>query len=117
MRDKPRWRWWLREVGGRFVFYGGILLAAWWWMLSTPGGSAAALPHAPTPEETALADALQRDVRTLTVEIGERNVPGHPAQLDAAAAFLETSLRAAGCDVQIQTYLPSGGPRVPQHRG
>jgi Zn-dependent M28 family amino/carboxypeptidase len=52
---------------------------------------------------------LSEDVRMLSDVIGERNIL-HPKELDAAANFLDQSLRKAGYAVKRQTYEVDGMP-------
>ena len=52
-----------------------------------------------SPEENALRDALQRDVRVIADEIGDRNVFVYP-RLVQAAAWIEASFAEAGYDVR-----------------
>jgi hypothetical protein len=77
------------------------------YMLGLPGDSWAGPIPAPTDEERALAETLEADVRTLSEEIGERNLR-HPDALDATAAWVELSLGAAGYEVSRQTYDTDG---------
>jgi len=66
-------------------------------------------PLPPADERlTRLAGELRRDVVQLAETIGERNVPGHPRQLDEAADFLEGQLKAAGYAVKRQEYPVAG---------
>jgi Zn-dependent M28 family amino/carboxypeptidase len=58
-----------------------------------------------TDAEKLLAKALERDVRVLAKDIGERNIGGvRDAQLLAAQNFLEKSLEDVGYKVEKQTY-------------
>ena len=72
-------------------------------MFGMPGKSHRG-PLPPLSEgEVALRDALKRDLETLARDIGERNVYTCE-KLNAAADFVELSLRAAGCPVERQAY-------------
>ncbi|MEE3717644.1 M28 family peptidase [Tumidithrix elongata RA019] len=55
------------------------------------------------PEEIALKNALQQDVKKLAVEIGMRNYDRY-AQLNSAKDFLATSLTQVGYEVKQQEY-------------
>ena len=60
-----------------------------------------------SPEETTLRDALQRDVRVIAGEIGNRNWFVHP-RLVEAAAWIEASLTKAGYKVRRLGYEVRG---------
>jgi Peptidase family M28 len=60
-----------------------------------------------SPEETTLRDALQRDVRVIAGEIGNRNWFVHP-RLVEAAAWIEASLAKAGYKVRQLGYEVRG---------
>jgi hypothetical protein len=78
-------------------------------MIGMPGKSFRG-PLPPLGErELALRDALRRDVEVLAAEIGERNVPHHPA-LAAAADFVEQSFTSAGLRVSRQEYRVGDEP-------
>lgn len=65
-------------------------------------------PLAPLDEhESALAKSLKSDVEKLAGEIGERSMSRY-AKLIEAAAFIEKSLRAAGFQVNRQSYEVKG---------
>lgn len=70
-------------------------LAIWLFLLRMPGSS----HEGPLPpldaDGIALRDALERDVRRLADEIGERNTR-RPERLEAAARFVEEGLSACG---------------------
>jgi Zn-dependent M28 family amino/carboxypeptidase len=57
--------------------------------------------------ETALAEALKKDVEKLAGEIGDRSLPRY-AKLVEAAAFIEKSFQADGFQVSQQTYEVKG---------
>lgn len=76
-------------------------------MLSMPGKShRGPLPRL-TERQTALRDALERDVRTLSQKIGERNIYAYDG-LNAAADFVERSLSSTGYSVERQAYDVAG---------
>ena len=91
------------------VLLGALLLAgALWWMLGTPG-SAKVEPLPPlNAEQSELAQQLRNDIHLLSVDIGERNIPSHPAQLARAATFIDRSLESAGYVPQSQWYTVAG---------
>ena len=59
-----------------------------------------------TSEQTALRDELRRHVEKLAGEIGERNV-FKPANLKAAADYIQASLTSAGHEVARQSFKAS----------
>jgi len=77
------------------------------YMLGLPGQSHRGPIPGPTALESVLAAELERDVRTLASSIGERNLR-HPEGLDAAAAWIELSLSAAGYEVEREPYEVAG---------
>ena len=77
-------------------------------MLFTPGKSATGPPSPLSLSELSTAAQLRADVEELATQIGERNVPAHPRNLERAAAFIEEALRKAGLQPQSQWY-PAGG--------
>jgi len=75
--------------------------------LRMPGKSfAGELPPA-TAEVRELATALERDVRLIAEEIGERHV-GIPGTLERTASAIEDSLREAGFTPERQSYTAHG---------
>jgi hypothetical protein len=58
---------------------------------------------APSGEEVALAGALERDIRTLATDIGERNLR-HPDALARAASWVEASFEESGYAVSHERY-------------
>lgn len=96
---------------GWFVL-GGIVAAValavgvhWRFSVWTPGERfEGPLPPA-TPSQRELARDLERDVRHLALEIGERNLT-HPEALERAAAFIEVELRQLG--PRRQTFEVNG---------
>ena len=72
-----------------------------------PGTSFRGPLPALTETQTALAEALRRDVERLAGQIGERNL--HRVEnLDAAAQWIDQSLSHAGYEVARQAYEVSG---------
>ena len=76
-------------------------------MIKMPGKSYDGPLPPLTEEETALRDALRKDVETLASEIGERNVFRYP-RLAAAADFIERSFAEAGYAVRREGFEASG---------
>ncbi|WP_238987008.1 M28 family peptidase [Lyngbya aestuarii] len=70
---------------------------------SMPGESYRGPLPSLTPQEVQLQMALERDVKILAQEIGERNYL-NPANLKASADFLETEFLGCGYQVQRQAY-------------
>jgi hypothetical protein len=84
--------------------YGILLFAAWWWMLWTPGPIDVPPLQPLNASQLELARELRHDVAFLASSIGERNIPGKPQQLEAAATFIDRSLEAAGYRPESQSY-------------
>jgi Iap family predicted aminopeptidase len=92
------------------VFTGLFVLAlalAWWFMIQMPGASYSGELPPQTPTEATMSGELRRDVDRLAGDIGPRNTD-HPAALDAAREFVESSFEAAGFAVQRQTFEADG---------
>jgi hypothetical protein len=85
------------------------MVVAWWVMLRMPGASFDGVPGPLTPGEIAGRAEVEDCVRKLGAEIGERNVD-RPAQLEAAARYLEQSFAAAGLAPRRETYDVRGTP-------
>ena len=84
-----------------------ICFAGWRSMIRMPLKSYTG-PWVPlSVEETALRDALERDVRVLAEEIGDRNVFAYPG-LVRAAAWIESSLVQTGYQVRRLSYEVRG---------
>jgi Zn-dependent M28 family amino/carboxypeptidase len=84
-----------------FVLIAGLFGAAYWYALHLPGRShRGPLPPA-SPEVRELAAHLRRHVTAIASE--PRNV-GHHAALEAAAAYIEATLKATGYAVVAQPY-------------
>lgn len=92
------------------VLLGGSGLACLRQMTVMPGRSFVGPAPALTSEEAALAQALERDVSHLATGIGERNLGRTPAQLEAAALWLEELLRKEGYEVERERYEVKGQP-------
>src|SRR5690349_1246739 len=97
-RPSRRRKFW---TTARMSVYGALAIAAlvamvvvWSVMLRMPGASFDGVATALTPGELAVRAEVEACVRELAAEIGERNVD-RPAQLEAAARYLEQSLSAA----------------------
>ena len=68
----------------------------------------ASLSSPPPAGDRELERQLRSDVQVLARDIGERNIPNNPRQLEAAAAFVENSLNAGGYQPQSQPYSVAG---------
>lgn len=100
-------------VAGRTALWAAFLLGPAGCVLDLPGHSLEGpLPPLSEPEAS-LANELRADVEHLAGAIGERNVE-HTHELNAAADFIETSLRKAGYRPQRQTYEVTPKPRGPR---
>ena len=69
-----------------------------------------ALPAAPAEDLPALEANLRRHVDMLAGVIGERNLLYHPGALEAAARYVEDTLRAAGLSPEAQPFEAAGKP-------
>ncbi len=80
-------------------------LAVWgyWSMIRMPGDSYEGPFQPLTAEEAALRDELERHVRVLAGDIGERNV-FRKGTLDQSADYIESEFAAAGYTVERQGY-------------
>lgn len=72
-------------------------------MVQMPGESAQEPMADATPEERALAERLEFDVRVLADEIGERNL-FRPEAFDRAADHIETRFQEAGLSVERESF-------------
>jgi len=107
-------------TGRRKIGFGGLVLlalAAWavllihGAMIRMPGKSYSG-PLAPLDQrERSIRENLERHVRVLAGEIGERHLAGHGDRLDRAAAYIEGQLDSDGYAVESQWY-EAGGERV-----
>ena len=86
-----------------------LVITPWALMVRMPGQRW----HGPSPpldaQQADLRDSLRRDVTTLAVTIGERNL-ANPEALDRAAGFVERALMEAGHRVGRQTFLVGRRP-------
>jgi hypothetical protein len=106
---------WRKVIPAVFVTLLFMLAIGWRVMFYMPGKSfsgtlpplAATEPAPKVDNEPSLRDELKRDVTTLAVNIGPRNLR-RPAKLVAAAEFVEQQLKAAGYAVARQTYKVEG---------
>jgi Peptidase family M28 len=93
----PKWR---------IAIYAGILVLPCVflvWLNRMPGESFSGPSLTSTARENKLSEDLSRDVTTLAITIGERNMD-HPAALDSAAAMIDAELTAYGYDVARMEY-------------
>jgi Zn-dependent M28 family amino/carboxypeptidase len=74
-----------------------------WRWLGMPGNSHEGAPSPLDEDARALSADLERDVRTLSSEIGERNLD-HPEALARARDFVEQGLSRSGLEVKKQTF-------------
>lgn len=110
-RDAPRrsaWRVRKRVWGGIAAGIGALALVAWFVMLRMPGRCWDG-PLPPLGADGAAVRAeVERDVRTLGGEIGERSV-FRSAALEAAARHVEQRFEDAGLAPRRETYALGGG--------
>src|SRR5262245_1416109 len=81
-----------------------MLLSAWWWMFWTPGSASVGHLQPVNADALRLESQLRHDVEFLARSVGERNIPDKTEQLEQAAQFIDSSLRAAGHRPQSQWY-------------
>jgi hypothetical protein len=103
---RPSWKRPLFRVALAFSLLFLLCGSGWWWMIRMPGASHEGAFDA-TAGERRRAASLRSDVERLSVEIGERN-DEHREALEAAAAFIEAELRAAGHAVARQEFEHEG---------
>ena len=106
---KPRWR--RRLLWGLGIAAVALLMLVamlWWTMVCMPGASYS--QELPPADETltALAQELRKDVSTLAIQIGERNVRDHPQELAQAADYIARQFAGAQLSVRRQEYEVSG---------
>lgn len=73
------------------------------WLNTMPGKSFSGPTTAASDRENRLSEDLSRDVRVLSVDIGERNLE-HPKALESAAKMIEASLQSSGLEVTREPY-------------
>jgi len=78
-------------------------LLAWAVMIRMPGTSWREPLPALSEEQRAASERLSRDVHVLASDIGERNARHYP-ELERSARFIESALREAGHEPEIQSY-------------
>jgi hypothetical protein len=96
-----RVRRWKKIVLSIVLVLAFVMVIAWRVMFYMPGRSYSG--ELPPLAGAALAEELKRDVTTLAVTIGPRNLR-RPKKLEAAAKFIEDELVRAGYEVRRQTY-------------
>ncbi len=104
----------VKRLGILVVIVIGVLTWAYFTMIRMPGKSYIGPPPTPTLERSSLIYALKRDVSTLAETIGARNV-FYAKGLQEAEAWIESSLREIGYDVERQTFnvsLESGLSKI-----
>ena len=111
MNRLPSMRWVTHSALKRIalLFLILIIMVAWcWWsMIRMPLKSfRAALPEL-SPAQTALREELRQHVAKLAGEIGERNV-FLPANLAAAADYIQSTLSNSGHSVMRQSFETAG---------
>ena len=84
-----------------------VILAGLWFMTGMPGSSWSGPLPPLTGEQQRIHDNLKRHVAELAGRIGERNV-WRPEALAVAAAYIRTSLEAAGYTVSVQPFTSHG---------
>jgi hypothetical protein len=89
------------------VLFGGAVFLFWWLTIRMPGASFKGSFPALSGEEQALSKSLERDVRVLAVDIGERNLR-HAAALDEAASWIERRLREMTLRPRRSSYAVDG---------
>jgi hypothetical protein len=93
----------LKRLVALFAALAGLWVWSWWSMIRMPLESYRGPLPPLSPAETALRVEVRRHVEKLAGEIGERNV-FRPAQLRAAAEFIEAEFVAAGFKVNRLPY-------------
>lgn len=73
-----------------------------------PGRSFQGTPNELDEVESLLSEALQRDLRVLAHDIGERNLSHRYAQLVQAAEFIEHTLKEAGYEARRHEFTSHG---------
>jgi Zn-dependent M28 family amino/carboxypeptidase len=88
-----------------------LISGLWGWtaMIRMPGKSWSGPVPELTPAQKQLEGTLRHDIKALASELGERNTR-HYDNLQAAADWVQQSLRQAGYDPVRQTYTIDGRP-------
>src|SRR5262245_54092941 len=95
-------RW--RMLG--WILFAAVLVWLFWFMVATPGEShRGALPEA-SEDDKRLAEALRKHIETIA---GREHNQFKPAELEAAARYLESTLSGWGFSVQKQNFQASRG--------
>lgn len=89
------------------VLFGGALFLFWWVTLRMPGASFQGSTADFSAEELTLSKALERDVRVLAVDIGERHLRRSGA-LDEAASWIERRLGDVALRPRRSSYEVDG---------
>ncbi|MDX1583716.1 MAG: M28 family peptidase [Thermoanaerobaculia bacterium] len=84
-----------------------LLVACWWLTMRMPGKRFRGELPSPTESEIALGDQLRRDVETLALRIGERNIPREP-NMRRTVDWLEEQLSSAGHSPRRCPYTYQG---------
>ena len=92
-----------KRLGGLAIFLALVVFVCWFAMIRMPLKSFRGPLPPLSPEQAVLRDELQRDIRKLAGEIGERNTYT-PRALSAAADYIEASFTNAGLKVTRQSF-------------
>jgi Peptidase family M28 len=105
--DSRRVNWTLRlVVAGAFFLF--VLAVAWiWQMVEMPLRSYSGTLPPMSQDESKLASRLAEHIQYLSTKLGEKNL-AHPAELDAAAAYIKNSLQTYGYTVVEHSYVVAG---------
>ena len=105
--DSRRVNWKLRLVVAAALFT-LVLGVAWIWrMVEMPLRSYRGTLPPMSQDETELASRLADHIQYLSSQLGEKNL-AHPAQLDAAAIYIQNSLQTNGYAVVEHSYVVAG---------
>ena len=89
-----------------WILFAGLMAWLLWFMVATPGEShRGPLPPA-SEDDKRLAEALRRHVEAIAARAGNQF---RPAELEAAARYLEKTLAGLGFQVQTQSFRTSLG--------
>lgn len=103
----PWWRLRLRVVGITFGAVAVIVAVSGCWMLSMPGRSFDGVAPPLTADERALRAELERHVRVLAEEIGERSVD-LPEAMESAARHVAAEFEKAGFAPRREPFAAAG---------